>query len=74
MIPRTFATSCIFGDEWRTIEETMESYDLTVDQKKTAIYLLEIRARDTSSPFRAYTPHMPHVLRRKEQRIRECLQ
>lgn len=51
---RTFPQSAINGGECRTIEETMENCGITPKEEARVRELLEIRARDTSLPFRAY--------------------
>lgn len=51
---REFPQTAITADEWRTIEETMASCEITPKEEIRVRQLLELRARDTSSPFRAY--------------------
>ncbi|MGV2866345.1 hypothetical protein [Achromobacter sp. AGC39] len=56
---KTYSQTAITGDEWRTIEEVMEFCEITPKEEIRVRQLLEIRARDTSLPFRAY--HAAHV-------------
>lgn len=56
---KTYSQTAASGDEWRTIEEVMEFSEITPKEEGRVRALLEIRARDTSLPFRAY--HAAHV-------------
>lgn len=69
---KTYSQTAITGEEWHTIKEVMAFCEITSKEEVRVRQLLEIRARDTDSPFRAY--HAAHAACAQVKRERSELQ